>query len=108
MEQLRPAVGNISDIIHNPLYTGIGPFPRIIGDDLWVRSMMRSAEKNGPEHAYLKMTEAVEKSFGIPVMAEMRSKESLTGLRKKINRVGTEHFFANLLKSLRKSLAPLA
>ena len=40
-------MSNVSDIIHNPVYTGIGPFPRIIKDDLWIKSMARSVKKTG-------------------------------------------------------------
>ncbi len=104
----RAAVNNVSDIIHNPVYTGIGPFPRLIEDDQWLKCMTKSVEENGPEQAFLHMTHAVEKSFGIPALAEARSEESLAQLRRKIEEVGAEHFFADLLKNLRRSLAPLS
>ncbi|HEY3277628.1 MAG TPA: hypothetical protein VGJ94_13500 [Syntrophorhabdaceae bacterium] len=109
MEQMRQSAQNvITDIIHNPLFTGIGPFPRIINDEEWVKCMAKSAENNGPDYAYLKMTEAVEKSFGISAIEAVRSEESLTRLKREILEKGAEPFFANLLKDLRKSLRPLS
>ena len=99
---------DISRIIHNPVYTGIGPFPRLIDDDMWVKCMTKSVEKNGLEGAYLKMTEAVEESFGISAIAEMRVNESFSGLKRKMKRVGPEQFFADLLRNLRRSLSPLS
>ena len=104
----RNAISNVSEMIHNPVYTGIGPFPRIIDDEMWIKCMARSVEYNGPERAYLKMTEAVERSFGISAIAEMRARESLSRLKEEIAQVGPEQFFANLLRNLRRRLAPLS
>ena len=108
MEHIRQSANNVSDIIHNPVYTGIGPFPRIIEDEQWLSCMTRSAENNGPDYAYLKMTEAVERSFGISTIPAMRSRENLTRLKEEIREKGAEHFFASLLRDLRRSLSPFS
>ena len=103
MEQMRHSVQDVTDIIHNPVYTGIGPFPRIINDEEWVKCMAKSAENNGPDYAYLKMTEAVEKSFGISAIEAVRSEESLTRLKQEITEKGAEPFFANLSRTCERA-----
>jgi hypothetical protein len=108
MEQVGIRGSNVSEIIYNPVHTGIGPFPRLIGDDEWVRYMARSVQENDPESVYLAMAHALEKSFGIRVIEEMRANESLSRLKEKIGKVGAEKFFGTLLHDLRRRLAPLS
>jgi hypothetical protein len=44
--QLSPEA--VQGILVNPIYTGVGPFPRLFGDAAWVRSCARLIEEEGP------------------------------------------------------------
>jgi hypothetical protein len=39
----------IKGILVNPIYTGVGPFPRMVEDVEWVRACAKLIEEEGPE-----------------------------------------------------------
>ena len=45
--ELSPAA--VKGILVNPLYTGIGPFPRLVRDEAWVRACADLVEEEGAE-----------------------------------------------------------
>ena len=47
MHELSPAA--VKGILVNPIYTGVGPFPRLVEDAAWVRACARLIEEEGPE-----------------------------------------------------------
>jgi hypothetical protein len=47
MHELSPAA--IKGILVNPIYTGIGPFPRLVEDEAWVRACAKLIEEEGPQ-----------------------------------------------------------
>ena len=47
LEQLSSAA--IKGILVNPIYAGVGPFPRLVEDEAWVRACARLIEEEGPE-----------------------------------------------------------
>ena len=49
-EQLSPEA--IKGILVNPIYTGIGPFPKLVGDEAWVRACAKLIEEEGT-HQFL-------------------------------------------------------
>ena len=46
--------GGVEDVICNPLYTGVGPFPALIDDTTYVRAAAKMIREIGPER-YLHM-----------------------------------------------------
>ncbi|MGZ3394931.1 MAG: hypothetical protein ACXWPK_12930 [Isosphaeraceae bacterium] len=47
MHELSPA--SIKGILVNPIYTGIGPFPRLVEDEAWVRACAKLIEEEGAD-----------------------------------------------------------
>ena len=47
MHALSPAA--IKGILVNPIYTGVGPFPRLVQDEAWVRACAKLIEEEGKE-----------------------------------------------------------
>ena len=43
MHELSPAA--IKGILVNPIYTGVGPFPRLVQDEAWVRACAKLIEE---------------------------------------------------------------
>jgi hypothetical protein len=46
-EQLSPAA--VKGILVNPIYTGLGPFARLVEDAAWVRACAKLIEEEGPQ-----------------------------------------------------------
>jgi hypothetical protein len=49
-EQLPPEA--VKGILVNPIYTGVGPFPRLVEDAAWVRACAKLIEEEGA-HQFL-------------------------------------------------------
>ena len=47
-QQLSPEA--VKGIIVNPIYTGVGPFPRLVEDTAWVRACAKLIEQEGADH----------------------------------------------------------
>ncbi len=47
LDQLSPEA--VKGILVNPIYTGVGPFPRLIEDAVWVRACAKLIEAEGPQ-----------------------------------------------------------
>jgi hypothetical protein len=45
----QPSPEAVKGILVNPIYTGIGPFPRLVEDATWVRACSKLIEEEGPE-----------------------------------------------------------
>ena len=39
----------VKGILVNPIYTGLGPFPRLVEDAAWVRACAKLIEEEGPQ-----------------------------------------------------------
>jgi hypothetical protein len=46
-QQLTPEA--VKGILVNPIYTGVGPFPRLVEDVAWVRACTKLIEEEGPQ-----------------------------------------------------------
>jgi hypothetical protein len=46
-EELSPEA--VKGLLVNPIYTGVGPFPRLVQDDVWVRACATLIEEEGAE-----------------------------------------------------------
>lgn len=38
---------DVANLIANPIYVGMGPYPKILDDDLWVESAVRAIGEEG-------------------------------------------------------------
>ena len=47
VDELSPEA--VRGILINPIYAGVGPFPRLVQDDAWVRGCARMIEEEGAE-----------------------------------------------------------
>ncbi len=47
LDELPPEA--VRGILVNPIYTGLGPFPRLVEDAAWVRACARLIEEEGPQ-----------------------------------------------------------
>jgi hypothetical protein len=45
----QPSPEAIRGMLINPIYTGIGPFPRLVEDEAWVRACAKLIEEDGAE-----------------------------------------------------------
>ena len=52
-DQLSPEA--IKGILVNPIYTGLGLFPRLVQDDAWVRGCARMIEEDGAEQVLVNL-----------------------------------------------------
>ena len=54
---------NIRGIICNPIYAGVGPFPRIVPDETWIGSATKLIDEEGPEQFLVNMLYVLRRSF---------------------------------------------
>ena len=47
LDQLSPEA--VRGMLINPIYTGVGPFPRLVEDAVWVRACAKLIEQEGSE-----------------------------------------------------------
>jgi hypothetical protein len=53
MHELTPEA--IKGILVNPIYTGVGPFPRLVDDEAWVRACARLIDEEGADQFLVNM-----------------------------------------------------
>jgi hypothetical protein len=51
-------------IICNPIYAGVGPFPALVSDDVWVRSAAVLISKEGPQQFLVNLLFVLRAVFG--------------------------------------------
>jgi hypothetical protein len=61
MEDLTPA--EMKSIFCNPIYAGLGPYPSLITDEVWVNAAARMIEEDGPEQFLVNLLYVLRKSF---------------------------------------------
>jgi hypothetical protein len=61
MHELSPEA--IKGILVNPIYTGLGPFPRLIEDEAWIRSCTKLIEEEGTEQFLVNLLYVLRESF---------------------------------------------
>ena len=54
----------IRGICVNPIYTGVGPFPRLVQDDVWVRTCARVIEEEGTEQFLVNLLYVLRECLG--------------------------------------------
>ena len=62
LDELSP--GAVKGILVNPIYTGVGPFPRLVQDDAWVRGCARMVEEEGAEQVLVNLLYVLRECLG--------------------------------------------
>ena len=53
----------VRGILVNPIYTGIGPFPRLVEDAAWVRACAKLIEEEGPQQFLVNLLYVLRECF---------------------------------------------
>lgn len=53
----------VKGILVNPIYTGIGPFPRLVEDQAWVRACARLIEEEGADQFLVNLLHVLRESL---------------------------------------------
>jgi hypothetical protein len=60
-EQLSPEA--VKGILVNPIYTGVGPFPRLVEDAAWVRACAKLIEEEGADQFLVNLLYVLREYF---------------------------------------------
>ena len=60
-DQLSPEA--VKGILVNPIYTGVGPFPRLVEDAAWVRACARLIEEEGADQFLVNLLHVLRECF---------------------------------------------
>ena len=53
----------VKGILVNPIYTGVGPFPRLVQDAAWVRTCAKLIEEEGPQQFLVNLLYVLRECF---------------------------------------------
>ena len=53
----------VKGILVNPIYTGLGPFPRLVEDAAWVRACAKLIEEEGPDQFLVNLLHVLRECF---------------------------------------------
>jgi hypothetical protein len=53
----------VKGILVNPIYTGVGPFPRLVEDAAWVRACAKLIEEEGPQQFLVNLLYILRECF---------------------------------------------
>jgi hypothetical protein len=53
----------VKGIMVNPIYTGLGPFPRLVEDAAWVRACVKLIEEEGPQQFLVNLLYVLRECF---------------------------------------------
>src|SRR5215471_21148652 len=62
LDELSPEA--VRGIVVNPIYAGVGPFPRLVQDDAWVRGCARMIEEEGAEQVLVNLLYVLRECLG--------------------------------------------
>jgi hypothetical protein len=60
-DELSPEA--IRAMLVNPIYAGVGPFPRLVEDEQWVRACAKLIKEDGPEQFLVNLLFVLRESF---------------------------------------------
>ena len=60
-DQLPPEA--VKGILVNPIYTGVGPFPRLVEDAAWVRACAKLIEEEGAQQFLVNLLHVLRECF---------------------------------------------
>jgi len=61
LQELSPEA--VKGILINPIYTGVGPFPRMVQDEAWVRACAKLIEEDGVEQFLVNLLHLLRECF---------------------------------------------
>ena len=61
LEELPPEA--VKGILVNPIYAGVGPFPRLVEDAAWVRACAKLIEEEGAEQFLVNLLHVLRECF---------------------------------------------
>ena len=61
MHELSPEA--VKGILVNPIYTGVGPFPRLVEDAAWVRACAKLIDEEGTEQFLVNLLYVLRECF---------------------------------------------
>lgn len=94
---------DVQNIVNNPIYVGLGPFPRIIDDDSWIKAQAPVVKEKGLKRTLENIRKQLQGSVG-------REVESISypgwveESTKKVEAEGMDKFFRELMAQLRTEL----
>lgn len=94
---------DVISVLLNPIYTGVGPFPRIVEDKAWIRAAVKSTSEIGISETLIAVRRALLDSFGQPI-GILEGPEWLDQSRGRVKKEGAEEFFSAFLKDIRSAL----
>ena len=59
----QPSPEAVKGILVNPIYTGVGPFPRVVEDAAWVRACARLIEADGADQFLVNLLYVLRECF---------------------------------------------
>ena len=62
VDELSPEA--VRGILVNPISAGVGPFPRLVQDDAWVRACARMIEEEGSEQVLVNLLYVLRECLG--------------------------------------------
>ena len=62
LDELAPEA--LRGIVVNPIYTGVGPFPRLVQDGAWIRACARMIEEEGAEQVLVNLLHVLRECLG--------------------------------------------
>jgi hypothetical protein len=54
----------IRGILVNPIYAGVGPFPRLVTDEAWVHACAKLIQEEGPDQFLVNLLYVLRECFG--------------------------------------------
>ena len=90
---------SVEDIICNPIYVGIGPYPALITDEQWSEAGTIAIKQYGLERYMANVLDCVEMAFGEPFPER---EQWVKAAEKQVKSDGARDFLHDLLKHLRK------
>lgn len=55
--------GQVLALVANPIYTGIGPYPKMIDDELWIKAVNKQIEALGTELVLRVLLDSLRQAF---------------------------------------------
>ncbi len=107
MSKKRPDRWNVNDIrniMHNPVYIGLGPFPPMIDEKMWITVQERAIGQDGVGPVLVQIRRALEETFG-SAPEWMTQPGWLEEATARCTQEGARVFFSKLLDALRTEYA---
>jgi hypothetical protein len=97
-------VNDLRNIIHNPVYVGIGPFPQIIDEATWIAAQEKLLQQDGARAVLSQIRQALETTLG-SVPQWMSEPGWLETAAEECELVGAQAYFTKFLNALRSEYA---